>query len=265
MENPAASPFDAVAAVYDAEATDPLINRWLRDRVWSGLERLYPAGSRVLEIGCGTGEDAVWLAKHGVNVSASDVSAEMLAQARGKAEREAVTDRISFQLLDLAQAKQWNLPADAFDGAYSNFGALNCVAQWRDLGAALAAAVRPGGKIGFAVMPPFCAWESLWHAAHGDLRTATRRWQGESVARIEGVSFPVYYPTPQRLARELGSVFRVERVVGLGVFLPPSDIQPVVAKRPRFAKFLLRLERLTAALPLFKRIGDHYWIELKRL
>ncbi|MBX3064313.1 MAG: class I SAM-dependent methyltransferase [Anaerolineae bacterium] len=265
MDNTPASPFDAVAARYDSEATDPLISRWLRGRVWKWLASLYPAGSRVLEIGCGTGEDAVWLAKQGVHVTASDVSTEMLVQAQRKAEREEVADRISFLQLDLAQAAHWELPGSSFDGAYSNFGALNCVEQWRDLGVALAAAVRPGGKIGFVVMPPFCVWESLWHATHGDLKTATRRWRGQSMAQIEGVRFPVYYPAPQRLRRDLGSAFEVQSLRGLGVFLPPSDIQPVVAKRPAFAKFLLRLERLTAALPLFKRIGDHYWIELKRL
>ena len=39
-------------------------------------------GRRVLELGCGTGASARWLASHGVNITAVDVSAEMLAQAR---------------------------------------------------------------------------------------------------------------------------------------------------------------------------------------
>jgi SAM-dependent methyltransferase len=39
-------------------------------------------GRRVLEMGCGTGASARWLATRGVNITAVDVSAEMLAQAR---------------------------------------------------------------------------------------------------------------------------------------------------------------------------------------
>ena len=39
-------------------------------------------GRRVLEMGCGTGASARWLAGRGVNITAVDVSAEMLAQAR---------------------------------------------------------------------------------------------------------------------------------------------------------------------------------------
>ncbi|MEW6364839.1 MAG: methyltransferase domain-containing protein [Acidobacteriota bacterium] len=258
------NPFDRLAARYDAEAADAPINRWLRGRVWNWLERLYPPGARVLDIGCGTGEDAVWLAKRGVLITAADSSAEMLAQAQRKAELAEVADRIAFVQLDLAHADQWNLPAKALDGAYSNFGALNCVGSWREVGKALEGSIRSGGRIGVAVMGPICPWEVLWHTAHGDLRTATRRWRGQSIAEIEGVSFPVYYPTPRRLARELGFSFHVERVCGLGVFLPPSDVQPVVARRRTLLAALEHLERWAAELPLFNRLGDHYWMELCR-
>lgn len=39
-------------------------------------------GRRVLELGCGTGASARWLAERGINTTAVDISAEMLAQAR---------------------------------------------------------------------------------------------------------------------------------------------------------------------------------------
>ena len=58
--------FDRIATDYDQASTDVLISRWIRERVWSRLAQLFPRGSHVLELGCGTGEDAVWLAQQGI-------------------------------------------------------------------------------------------------------------------------------------------------------------------------------------------------------
>jgi len=56
--------FDAVASGYDAAFTERTLGRMLRAAV---RERLpFAAGDRVLELGCGTGEDAIWLDRKSV-------------------------------------------------------------------------------------------------------------------------------------------------------------------------------------------------------
>ena len=54
-----AHPFDGVASTYDAAFSDRRLGRYLRGlvREWAGP--CFATGSRVLELGCGTGEDAV--------------------------------------------------------------------------------------------------------------------------------------------------------------------------------------------------------------
>ncbi|MBX3080194.1 MAG: methyltransferase domain-containing protein [Anaerolineae bacterium] len=254
--------FDHIADRYDADSTDLLISRWIRERVWSWLTDIFQPGMRVLEIGCGTGEDAVWLAKRGVSVTATDASPHMLAVTQRKAEEAGVSALVTTRQLDLNAATSWDIPSH--DGAFSNYGALNCIGTYRDLGAALSRIVRPGGRIGLAVMSPLCVWELLWHTLHRDLRTATRRLSGTSTAHIGGVSFPVYYPTPRRLIREFGSDFRLQHLRGLGVFLPPSDVYAALGKHPALARRLLRLETLTADHFPFNQLADHFWLELRR-
>ena len=78
------APFDAAAARYDAEFTDTALGRALRQLVWRRLDAAFPPGARVLELACGTGEDARHLAGRGVSVFASDQSAAMLEIARQK-------------------------------------------------------------------------------------------------------------------------------------------------------------------------------------
>jgi cyclopropane fatty-acyl-phospholipid synthase-like methyltransferase len=51
-------------------------------------ELALPKGSRILDIGCGTGRHAIELAKHGYIVTGVDISSGMLAEAEGAAKDE---------------------------------------------------------------------------------------------------------------------------------------------------------------------------------
>ncbi len=59
-----------------------------------------PDGLDVLDLGCGTGRHALWLAEHGASVIALDFSEGMLAEAR----RKPGADRVRWMVHDLAQA-----------------------------------------------------------------------------------------------------------------------------------------------------------------
>ena len=54
-----ASPFDAMAAAYARSFTESAIGRYMRAAVWRWLDAAFQPGDRVLELNCGTGEDAV--------------------------------------------------------------------------------------------------------------------------------------------------------------------------------------------------------------
>lgn len=88
------------------------------ERRWSGKPNpvlvdvvgALPAGT-VLDLGCGEGGDAIWLAGRGWRVTAVDVSATALDRASAEAVAAGVGDRIDFQRHDLAHT----FPAGAFD------------------------------------------------------------------------------------------------------------------------------------------------------
>ena len=89
-----------------------------RERVWSG--RANPvlvdvAGSltpgTALDLGCGEGGDAIWLARLGWQVTAVDVSLTALDRASIQAATDGVEARIDFQQHDLAHT----FPTGAFD------------------------------------------------------------------------------------------------------------------------------------------------------
>jgi SAM-dependent methyltransferase len=255
------APFDALAADYDRAFSHAPIGRRLRDRAHKWMEPIFAPGSRALELGCGTGEDALWLARRGVNVLATDASPAMLEQTRAKT---AANPNVTIAPLDLNA-----LPDDCagpFGGALANFGALNCVRDRRQLAAWLAARMMPGSHAAFAVMGPVCLWEIGWHGLHGELRTAARRLHGPSLYQPDGTSasIAVDYPSPSTLTREFAPCFRRTALRGLGLFLPPSDAFCVVERRPALLRTLTALENHLGGNKASAWLADHYWIELVR-
>lgn len=262
--------FDPLAKTYDADFTDTQIGQCLRQRVHRRLLRHFTEGQHVLELGCGTGEDALYLAQRGIRVTATDVSEKMLDVTRTKT---MYTGLVDVQPLDLRKLSPTpsRLPINAnaaitFDGAFSNFGAVNVLADWRPLSDWLAVRVKPGGVVALGVMGRVCAWELLWHSAHLDFKTAGRRLSGKSTFHADASTTPIaiYYPTIGRITRDFAPHFQIRHIQALGVFLPPSDVFGVIEKRPRLLKRLTTLEGRFADNSLAARFADHFWIEFER-
>ena len=71
---------------------------------------LFQPGDQVLELGCGTGEDAIWLAKRGVRVLATDGSPAMLEATARKAQAEGVSELIETRRLDFTRRRTGTCP-----------------------------------------------------------------------------------------------------------------------------------------------------------
>lgn len=254
------APFDAAAAAYDLDFTGTRLARVLRARTWARLDHLFPPGARVLELGCGTGEDARYLAGRGRRVVATDQSPAMLALAAAKTAGLPVTTA----LLDLgALAPSPEVDALApYDGVLANFGALNILSAYGPLADFLAPRTRPEARLVFVVMGRWCAWEIAWHLARGRPQRAFRRARGRSAARLSPGQAPlaVFYPTTGSLRRDMAPHFRLDRTWPLGTWLPPSYLEPLTRRRLFPWAALLALERHTPWPPL----GDHTVYEFVR-
>ncbi|BBH71405.1 methyltransferase [Actinoplanes sp. OR16] len=120
-----------------------------RDAVWSGNPNPQlvadaadlPAG-RALDVGCGEGADAVWLAQRGWQVTAVDISTVALGRAAGHAASAGVADRITFSHADLRAAA----PSGEYDLVSAQFMHLPSEER-QQLWKHLAGAVAPGGTL----------------------------------------------------------------------------------------------------------------------
>src|SRR3954447_12754799 len=87
--------YDTVAADYDRQL-EPA--GWIRRILWRHFDRLFKPGDKVLDLGCGTGIDAIHLARRQVRVTASDASPQMLARLRTKLVDDSVRAKVDVRL-----------------------------------------------------------------------------------------------------------------------------------------------------------------------
>lgn len=136
------------------EDADNAVDMWdgmyrERPKVWSGnpnpqlvAEASALEPGTALDLGCGEGADAIWLAEQGWRVTAVDVSAVALERAAGHAAESGVREKITFEQQDLSF---WR--PDAEFGLVSAQYLHSPLLDWRASAVAAAAAVAPGGTL----------------------------------------------------------------------------------------------------------------------
>jgi SAM-dependent methyltransferase len=160
--NEAAELYDRVRPGYPAELFSDLAEH-------AGIG----PGTRVLEIGCGTGQLTLPLAERGCAIVAIDIGAELAAIARRKLAAYASTRIV------VAAFEDWPLPPQPFDAVVSA-----TAFHWLDPAvrvAKAAEAIRPGGAL---------ATIATHHIAGGDARffekvqACYERWDPSTPARL---------------------------------------------------------------------------------
>ncbi|MGH2347748.1 MAG: class I SAM-dependent methyltransferase, partial [Chloroflexota bacterium] len=244
----AADAFSAVAPIYDGETeTNPAVAH-VRRIILRRLTGLWRPGERVIELGCGTGVEAVALAQAGMLVTALDVAPGMLAQAEARCRAAGVGDRISLHRMAASEVGHLltGCSPGSFAGAYSSFGPLNCEPALESVAGGLHRLIRPGGRVVISVINRFHPFESAWYALHGDLKRATRRWNGYAEGTVSPTlpdRVPTYYYTPRAFARRFGPGFRVISCRALLLFLPPPYLAHLGERYPRVWRWAARLDQ----------------------
>jgi ubiquinone/menaquinone biosynthesis C-methylase UbiE len=263
--------FDVVAGDYDAVygSEGNAVMTWMRRESLALLYEAFPLGSHLLEIGCGTGEEAVALAQAGRRVLATDISPQMAARTQAKAQDVGVKDRVT-ALAAPAGGLATLHPQVPFDGAYASFGALNCEPRLNKMATALARLIKPGGRFICSVMTRWCPFEIAWFLLHGRPRAAFRRlqrgWQPAPVAGRDAVEVSVStrYLAVRDVVRAFAPDFTLERTLALPLLLPPPYLDTLYRKhRSFFERVELWEQQLRSRWP-WRVWGDHVVVILQR-
>ena len=260
------SAFDIAAIEYDTVFTHSKIGKLQRDLVYKYLKDALPKDSslQILEINCGTGADALWLAEQGHHVIATDISEEMIR--KGKQKVENTSHPITFQKLDINDLDKTEFP-HKFDLIFSDFGGLNCLSpeELKNFFKTAKSKLQPDGQIIGVIMPKYCLLETLYFSLKGSFKKAFRRNTNTSVdANVDGVIVPTWYYNPKQIQQFSKHAFNVAGKKPIGLMIPPSYLEPFFIKKNILLKLLQGLDSLFNKLSFLAPFSDHYIITLSR-
>jgi SAM-dependent methyltransferase len=257
--------FDSVAPTYDGPRGNNALIQRMRDIMWRKLEAAFPGGSHVLDLGCGTGLDAVHLAQRGYSVTATDWSPEMVRRTHDRARDMNVSSRVAARHIGAQDLSQLVGEGACFDGAYSNFGPLNCVPGLQHTASQLTQLIKPGGQMIFTVIGRICPWELLHYIGNGNFKRARVRFRRDITAvNLNKHTVWTRYYTPREFYRPFREGFELTHYEAFSLFVPPPYLTWLHDRHPAFFNACAMLDNQAGAWPLLRDMGDHFLIVLTR-
>jgi ubiquinone/menaquinone biosynthesis C-methylase UbiE len=257
--------FDTIAADYDTSFTHSWIGREQRRITRQLLEQFLSTKKKlkILDINCGTGEDALWLAGLEHDVIGIDISAEMIKEANRKQPGSA---NPKFLRCGFTELKNY-FHQDQFDLVLSNFAGLNCASpgEITNVSSQINQILKPGGHFAVVVFGKNNLWETIYFLLKGKLTTAFRRWSNKKTrARLsQAIYQDIYYYSVGKIKKCFLPLKLVEKKP-VGLFIPPSYLEQAIMKRPRFFQRLKKMESRSQSLSFLSPFADHVYLLFKK-
>jgi ubiquinone/menaquinone biosynthesis C-methylase UbiE len=255
--------FDNAAQNYDTTFTNSVIGKLQRELVYHQFSKVINEHNpkTILEINCGTGEDAIWLAEQKIEVIATDISSTMIEIAKSKS----VLENLIFIQKDINQIVT-DFSTKNFDLIFSNFGGLNCLSL-SEMTAFLknvAQILSPKGHLVLVIMPKSTLWEQCYFLLKLNIKKAFRRKKEYAIANVDGEKVTTYYYNPKDIVNLANANFVVKQINPIGVFVPPSYLEPFFKNKPKMISDLSELEQKIKNRSWLSKYADHYIIVLEK-
>ncbi|MFI5155573.1 MAG: class I SAM-dependent methyltransferase, partial [Chitinophagales bacterium] len=248
-EEGVAKAFDKQAAIFDAVFSKNQIVQYKREKVRRHVDELLKPASHILELNAGTGEDAIYFARRGHRVHATDLSLAMGMVRLRKIQETGLDSQISSACCSFSDLGNLS-EKGPYDMVFSNFAGLNCTPSLENVLDSLDPLVKPGGLVTLVLLPKICFWEMAL-ALMGNWKTAFRRFSGKkgTKAHIEGEYFRCWYYNPSFVVKRLQKSFTPIMLEGLCSLVPPSYLENFPLHYPRLYSWLRKQEQ---------RSGNHW-------
>jgi ubiquinone/menaquinone biosynthesis C-methylase UbiE len=245
--------FDRHAETYDERFSNHELGETIRSDVWKITDPIFASARNLLDLGSGTGEDALHYAARDMRVTAVDISDQMLGRLKSKAIDAGVAAKLQYVRSEMNQYRPEHMQ---FDAVISNFGAVNCLLDLNWIPDLCRVALKPGAPLVLTGMGVFYPFESAALFLSGHFGSVFRRLQRPCTVSVEGVSIPVYYHTLRSMRRMLGKQFHLECVEGLRAFLPVPGWDHV--SHAKVLQWLDPLDRLWCRFRWTAPLADHF-------
>lgn len=256
--------FDKAAQTYDTDFTHSESGRYQRMLVHQLLSSTIAGKTnlKILELNCGTGEDALFLAKKGHKVLATDASTSMIEMASSNR----VHPNIEYMIADFRKLTEISKNAD-FDIIFSNFGGLNCASptELKQITTDCKQLLKPEGKLVWIFISHFSWSESMYFLLKAEWKKIFRRWDNNGVdCNLGSGIFKVYYYTKSELSEFLKTDFTIVKYRAIGFFSPAGCWEKVIGNNPSLARLCYIFDKKILPIGFLSNFSDHIYLEATR-
>lgn len=250
--------YDAAAKVYDAKLDSGFISARIRKYLRAKVISENPEGSNLLDIGCGTGAEAIYFAERGFNISGIDISQGMLNEAELKVNTKNLRDKVKLQKLNAEDLSVFG--DNSFDGAYSNFNVVNHMENPVMFINELYRVLKPGGKFFTVMLGKRCPSEAGAYVLRLNFSKAFKKLVNRTY------DFPAHIKlyTPVEIKKMFEDKFKASGIKGFGLLLPPDQFYKKGKLSGIFSLFGA-LEKSFNAIYPFYNFCDHIIIEFRKI
>jgi len=251
--------FSSASDVYDKKILSNFINVNIREIELTNLIEFSKDKSRVLEIGCGTGQEASrFILSTGKDVTCIDAAAGMVEFSTEKMKSLGISNKFNALKLQAYRIGELNMP---FDLVYSLNGALNTEPKLDTFVHSLERLVPRGGIIVISLRNRYCLGELLLYSIMGRNSPVKSRMSRTTPVQVVGNTVESFYYSPNEIYRFFSN-FQLIRKVGLGIIAPPY-----LAEKFKFdfmRRIICGLEKFLSRVPLFSSLGDEVLYVFKK-
>lgn len=255
--------FNIYAEDYDNHFTNSLVGKAQRDAVHCYLETKVSLKGDVLEMNCGTGEDALFFLKSCNSIVCTDISEGMISVAANKISEFRNSKAIVSCIQEIAEIVQGK-----YDLLFSNFGGLNCLNK-KEFECFAESSERltkeKSSDLVFVIMGTKCWWEAFYFLMKGRKKDAFRRLdKSGAVADLGNATQLTFYYSPKEIRTMFSANYEVVTTRPIGFFVPPSYLNPFVERHKILFSIFRKLDKVISGFGFLSNYSDHYLIHLKR-
>ena len=249
-----AEAFSRQSEVYDEYEVENENLKRVRDEIYKHFLMLRKPGDKILEVNAGTGTDAIYFARQGFRIHATDVAEGMVQEVEKKASQMSLKAKITTQVASFTDLAP--VTGSPYQACFSNIGGLNCIPDLKAFVTQLRLVLDPGAVVTIVVMPRYCPWEWL-EVFRGRFGVAARRLnQAGAVVSPKRVPYRIYYHNARHVISSFRPKFRLIKQQSLSLFAPPMDRKQFSKRHPRFYRLLVSLDNLLSKVYPFNQLGD---------
>jgi 2-polyprenyl-3-methyl-5-hydroxy-6-metoxy-1,4-benzoquinol methylase len=254
--------FGRIASEYHYSFRDNISASLARTRIHEILNKyISKKNGKVLDIGCGTGIDAQFLASLGVDVYAVDSSEGMLYEAANQLlnTKEEIRNKIELRRMTISPDNIANLISNVkANQLVLSFGVINFIQDIDSLFFSIGSSLEDGGICIVTSLTKSSLWDRILKIGY------KRAGKQPKNVFIGGVSVKVWFWDCRDILIASKRFFDPIDIIGIGYIYPPPYLDKYIRQHPKVQEMLWKVDRKYESTRFAFKFADHIAIVLKR-